>query len=106
MRKFFKRVSGLFIVNVKPKNTLGKFKIRSILNSVRKLQSSVQNCCVCVHSQNKLSVVSIIILQKSQRAESAIPHFCKNLLAGTMRIMNLYWKFLSLISFVATNVLV
>ena len=80
MRKFFKRASGLFIANVKPKNALGKFKIRSILNSVRKLQSSVQNCCVCVHSQNKCSVVSIIILQKSQRVEPAISHSSRKLL--------------------------
>ena len=89
IKKFFNWVSGFSIENVIPKVTVWRFKVRWISYSIKKVP--VQTCGVRMHCQNKWSFVSISTWQKSQRVDSPIPHFCKYLFVGIIRIMYMYW---------------
>ena len=66
----------------------------------KKWVNSFQKCWLWKQYQNKWSKVSIDIQQKSQRLVLFILNLSSNLFVGIIRIIYLYWKFLSFESMV------
>ena len=93
--KFLTFIFGFFNCSVIPKETVFTLKVILILYSFKKFAISAQNCCTCKHSQNKLFIVSISIMQKSHNADVAVLHFSNNVFDGMILIMKTYHENIS-----------